>query len=116
MSFVTIISRIPWKEIGLASPQMVEVAKIIWKKVSATIGLSKPTKELPSLENLRQRIEQLEANEIQQAELVKNMAMQAGELATALRIISKRLQLVTILAVVAFIGFAILAIKIWIFR
>ena len=116
MSLVTIISKIPWKEIGLASPQIVEVAKKIWKKVSTTIGLSQPAKELPSLENLNKRLERLEANEIQQAELVKNMAMQTGELATALRIISKRLQLVTILAAFAVIGFVVLAFKIWVLR
>jgi len=116
MSFVTIISKIPWKEIGIASPQIVQVAKKIWKKVSARIGLSKPTMELPSLENLNRRMEQLEANEIQQAELVKNMAMQTCELSSALEIISKRLQLVTVLAVIAVIGFAVLAIKIWIMR
>lgn len=116
MSFVAIISKIPWKEIGIASPQLVEVAKKIWKKVSTRIGLSKPTKELPSLENLNKRIEQLETNEIQQAELVKNMAMQTGELSSALEIISKRLLLVTILAVFAIIGFAVLAFKIWVLR
>jgi len=116
MGFVTILSRIPWREIGLASPQIAEVAKKIWKKVSMTIGFSRPAKEPPSLENLHKRIEQLEANEIQQAELVKNMAMQTEELATALRIISKRLQVVTILAVFAVIGLTVLALKIWILR
>jgi len=116
MSFAVIISKIPWKQIGLASPQIVEVAKKIWKKVSTRIGLSKPIKDLPSLGNLNKRIEQLEANEIQQAELVKNMAIQTGELSSALGIISKRLLLVTILAVLAVIGFAILASKIWILR
>jgi hypothetical protein len=115
MSLVTILSRIPWREIGLASPQIVEVAKKIWKKASTTIGLSQPAKERPSQENLQQRIEQLEANELQQAELVKNMALQLGELSTALGIISKRLQLLTILAVFAVIGFAVLALKTWVF-
>ena len=116
MSFAAIVSKIPWKAIGIASPQLAEVAMKIWKKVSTTIGLSKPAKELPSLENLNKRMEQLEANEIQQAELVKNMAMQTSELSAALEIISKRLQLVTILALIAVIGFAVLAFKIWIVK
>ena len=116
MSFVAIISKIPWKAIGIASPQLVGVARKIWKNVSARIGLANPTKELPSMENLIQRIEQLETNEIQQAELVKNMALQTCELSSALEIISKRLQLVTILAAIAVIGFVVLAVKIWIVR
>jgi len=114
MSFVSVASTIPWNKIVKMAPSIIDAATTIWEKVSKTIGLNKRGKEVPSLENLNKRIEQLESNEIQQAELVKNMAGQVGELSTALQVISKRLFLVTILAVTALIGFAILAFKIWI--
>ena len=115
MSVITVLSKIPWKGIGKASPMIVDMALKIWKKVSTTIGLSLPAKENLSLENLNKRIGQLESNEIQQAELVKNMAIQVNELSTALGIISRRLLLVTILAVAAIVGLVLLAFKIWIF-
>ena len=114
MSFASVASIIPWDKIVKMAPAIITAATTIWEKVSRTIGLNKRAKEVPSLENLNKRIEQLEANEIQQAELVKNMAGQVGELSTALRVISKRLFLATILAAAAFIGFALLAFKIWI--
>ncbi len=59
-------------------------------------------------------MEQREANEIQQAELIKDMARQVGDLSTAIQTISKRLLLITIFTIVTFLGFLVVAIKMWI--
>ena len=59
-------------------------------------------------------MEPQQANEIQQAELIKNMASQVADLSTTLQTISKRLLLMTIFTIVTFLGFLVVAIKMWI--
>ncbi len=57
---------------------------------------------------------QPEANEVQQAELIKDIARQVADLSVIERTISKRLLLITIFTIVTFLGFLVVAIKMWI--
>jgi hypothetical protein len=55
-----------------------------------------------------------QANDIQQAELIKSMAGQVADLSKTLQAISKKLFLMTIFTIVTFLGFLVVAIKMWI--
>jgi hypothetical protein len=59
-------------------------------------------------------MEPLQTNDVQQAELIKNMASQVADLSTTVQTISKRLLLMTIFTIVTFLGFLVVAIKMWI--
>lgn len=58
--------------------------------------------------------EQPAANDVQQAELIRNMARQVADLSAIERTISKRLLLITIFTIVTFLGFLVVAIKMWV--
>ena len=118
MGYLKLFTKIPWMHIIGLTPEIIDVSQKIYDNVKKMLGLkvspgSRNTgKREPSLTDLGVRVERLESNEIQQAELVRNMARQLGELSTALRIVSKRVFLATALAAAAFIGIVILALKI----
>lgn len=110
MSYVHLFAKIPWRHVIGFAPEIIDVAQKIYENVKKTLGLKESAvargagKGQPSLADLDRRVERLESNEVQQAELVRNMARQVGELSTALRIVSKRLFLVTALAIAALIA------------
>lgn len=117
MGYLQLFTKIPWMRIIGLTPEIIDVSQKIYDNVKKMLGLKMSSssrntgkKEL-SLADLDMRVERLEGNEVQQAELVRNMARQVGELSIALRIVSKRLFLATALAAAAFIGFVILALK-----
>lgn len=117
MSYVHLFTKIPWRHVIGFAPEIIDVAQKIHDNVKKTLGLKGSAvarsagKGEPSLADLDRRVERLEGNEVQQAELVRNMAQQVGELSTALRIVSKRLLLATALAVAALIAVVALALK-----
>jgi uncharacterized protein (UPF0264 family) len=117
MSFIQLFAKIPWKHVIGYAPEIVGVAQKIYENVRKTLGMSgKPgTVSLGarglSLAGLELRVERLETNELQQAELVRDMARQVGELSAALGIVSRRLALATALAFASLAGVIILAFK-----
>ncbi len=117
MSYVHLFAKIPWRHVIGFAPEIIDVAQKIYDNVKKTLGLKGNAvsrgagKGEHSLADLDRRVERLESNEVQQAELVRNMARQIGELSTALRIVSKRLLLATALAVAALIAVVALALK-----
>jgi len=116
MSLVHLFARIPWRHVIGYAPEIVVVAQKIFENVRKTLGMrGKPgvgpgARDL-SLAALELRIERLETNELQQAELVRDMARQMEELSVALGIVSRRLALASVLAVASLVGVIILALK-----
>ncbi len=103
-----ILAKIPWKEIGKFSPLILDVAMKINKAVQKrfTGGKSKEN-ETNTINNSKEyldRINQLEENEIEQAQLVQNMASQLNTLSDVIKILSKRIYLAYVLS-----GISILA-------
>lgn len=115
MSFVHLFAKIPWRHVIGYAPEIVGVAQKIYENVRKTLGMrGKPGTVGPgardlSLAGLELRIERLETNELQQAELVRDMARQVGELSATLGIVSRRLALASVLAVASLAGVIILA-------
>ena len=118
MSFVHLFAKIPWLHVIGYAPEIVGVAQKIYENVRKTLGMRRkpgtfgPGARDLSLAELESRIERLETNELQQAELVRDMACQMGKLSATLGIVSRRLALATVLAVASLVGVIILAMKI----
>lgn len=91
MSAGTILAEIPWNKIKEA----------LAKQGQLTPGR---TGESISMSSLAERLTRLESNELQQAELVSNIAHQVSELTSALQIVSKRALVSLVLAGVAFLA------------
>jgi hypothetical protein len=119
MSYAQLFAKIPWKQVIGFAPEIVAVAQKIYDNVKKTLGLKggpvlgSAGKREPSLAELDKRVERLESNEVQQAELVRDMARQMGELSATLRIVSRRAFLAAVLAAAAVIGLVVLALKTW---
>ena len=85
MGYLKLFTKIPWMHIIGLTPEIIDVSQKIYDNVKKMLGLkvspgSRNTgKREPSLTDLGVRVERLESNEIQQAELVRNMARQLGE-------------------------------------
>jgi hypothetical protein len=93
MGALTLLSMIPWDTIFKYSPIIVEAGQKIFSSVTKYFGNTlkesgKPQKV--SLEQLDKRIKLLEQNELEQADLIKNIAVQINELSIAAKIISNR--------------------------
>jgi hypothetical protein len=104
-------------DIMALAPMIVETAKKLFEKIKVLFdpqSRADQGKREMALGDLDKRVGQLEANEIQQAELIQDMAYQVENLSTAVQTISKRLLLIAIFAIVSFLGFLIIAIKMWI--
>jgi hypothetical protein len=119
MGYGHLFSKIPWKHVIGYAPEIIEVAQKIYDNVRKTLGLKgspgsrSAKKREPTLAEVDRRLERLEGNELQQAELVRDMARQVGELSAALRILSRRLLLAFVLTAAALTGFIALAWKAW---
>ncbi len=119
MGFGLFFAKIPWRQVIGFAPEIVLVAQKIYENVKKTLGMKRSSsvtgseKRESSLSELDRRVERLEANEMQQAELVRDMARQVGDLSAATRILSKRLHLAMLLAVVALAGVVVLALTTW---
>lgn len=102
MSAATIISKIPWGKIKKYGPIIIKTASILYEKLKERFGKKDPNKSEPSsTQSLEDRISRLESNELQQAELVSNIAKQLEELTTGLEITSKRATLSLVFSAVA---------------
>jgi hypothetical protein len=93
MGALTFLSMIPWDTIFKYSPMIVEAGQKIFNSVNKYFGNTvkengKPKKV--SLEQLDKRIKLLEQNELEQADLMKIIAVQINELSIAAKIISSR--------------------------
>ena len=117
MGPIQLFAKIPWKHVIGYAPEIAVVAQKILENVRKTLRMKgKPGAAGPGARDLSpagldRRLERLEANEIQQAELVRDMARQVGELSAALGIVSRRLALATALAFASLAGVIILAFK-----
>jgi hypothetical protein len=106
MSAISLLTKIPWDKIVKYGPIIIDMAERIYDKLKDALGgksqSASPKKGAKiSVEALADRVKELEVNELQQAELVSNMARQSGELSEALQIISKRVLLLSILVALA---------------
>jgi hypothetical protein len=108
MSALTILTKIPWGKIVQYGPVIVDMAEKIFDKLKETLGKQKPparikTGDVISMKTLSDRISQLEANELQQAELVSKMTHEIEDVIEALQILSKRVVLALFLSLAAFL-------------
>jgi hypothetical protein len=93
MGVLSILSIIPWDKILKYSPIIVEAGERIFGSVNKYFGgTSRGGGKLHkvSLEQLDKRIELLEQNELEQADLIEKIAVQINELSIAAKIISNR--------------------------
>ena len=117
MSVIHLFAKIPWKQVIGYTPQLIGLAQKIYDNVRKTLGAKGAAasfatgKRESSLADLDMRVERLEGNEVQQAELVRDMARQVGELSAVLRVVSRRLIWTTTLALAAFVGVVVLMLK-----
>ncbi|RPI01264.1 MAG: hypothetical protein EHM72_06910 [Calditrichaeota bacterium] len=96
MSAFSILAKIPWVKIARYGPTIYTEADKIYKLIQGKLVTE--TKS-----SLDERIKILETNELQQAELVKHIARQVGDVSSALQTMSKRIQISLILSLIAFI-------------
>ncbi|HSQ36065.1 MAG TPA: hypothetical protein VLQ89_08755 [Candidatus Binatia bacterium] len=114
MSVIHLFAKIPWKHLIGYTPELLGLAQKIYDNVRKTLGGKGAAasltagKRAPSLSDLDMRVERLEGNELQQAELVRDMARQVNELSAALAIVSRRLIWTTTLALAAFVAAVVL--------
>ena len=109
MSTGTILTKIPWFKVVKFGPIIVDMAGRIFDKIKEALTkqgqpTAKATGESISVSSLDERLTRLETNELQQAELVANIASQVSELTSILQIVSKRTLVSLILAGVAFLA------------
>ena len=88
------VNKIPWGKILTYGPVIVEAAGETYKKIKEYFG--SPENNLGknknvSLSNLADRVNKLEQNELEQAELIQNIANQLNDITRASKIISNRI-------------------------
>ena len=104
MAWLTIITKIPWKEIAKFAPTILDTAIKINKSVQKHLlrgninPLNTNNISNENSKNIMERIKSLEENEIEQSELVKNMATQLSKLSNAAEILSKRIILAMVIS------------------
>jgi hypothetical protein len=106
---VSILTRIPWKEILKYSPVILDNIPVIINKVRLWFGPKEPERlssniSEPNSSALEERITKIEIFEKEQSELVANVGIQLEEVTSAMLIISKRVNYFMILS---FLGFLI---------
>lgn len=77
MSWMTILSNVPWGEVITRAPAVAEGAKKLWQRV----GKAQPASEAPdSLAQLQARVADLEAEMVASSELIRALAEQQAQL------------------------------------
>lgn len=116
MGLAKTLFNIPWKDIIDNAPLIFEAAKKAYKTVNKS---PVPPKELPgrkveevqSLTELMEIVEELKTNEIREAKLVSDLAEQVKALSEGIQVISFRLNLFLIIAVVSLVLSLFLLVK-----
>lgn len=100
MSAVSILTKIPWGKIARYGPSIISMAERIFTNLKES---GETGEHALTADSLAERISALESNELQQAELISNLARQSNEIAAALRIVSRRILFAFLLSAAAFI-------------
>ena len=106
MGFEVIITKIPWKEILKQAPLLVDAARKMIDAIKKDPPASKITlaKKEDPIAIVQSEIQGLKENEIKQAEIVSNLAVQVQAVSDALKIVSSRLTI--------FIGISIVSVTV----
>jgi len=89
-----ILTAIPWKELFQHGPTLLDSAR----------GLFKKSKEQNAKESLEQRVERLERNEKDQAQLIERLVERQELLLSAIQVINSRLKALFICTLVTAVG------------
>lgn len=107
MSSISALAKIQWDKTIKYGPIILDMAERIYNNVKEALG-GKPQPSATvtafneiSMAALADRVAQLEANELQQAELISIIARQGSDFLAALQIVSKRVLLLSILSSLA---------------
>ena len=93
MGTFALLSLIPWDTILKYSPIILEAGQKLFGSVNKYFGVTSKgggIHQKNSLEQLDKRIQLLEENELEQADLIDKIAVQMSELTIAAKIISNR--------------------------
>jgi hypothetical protein len=96
---------IPWKEIITWAPTLVKMVRNLkWDAAETESESPFDSRNLPAaLSQLHERVAQLEAHQMEQAEVFAKMAQQIQALSEGLRVLSARLMLLAFVAGLALI-------------
>ena len=87
------VKKIPWEKLLTYGPIIVEAAGETYKKIKKYFGSPENNSvknKTVSLTNLVDRVTNLEKNELEQSELIQNIANQLNDITNASKIISNR--------------------------
>jgi hypothetical protein len=124
MPFTIALGAIPWKMILTTTPPIVSEARKLYeviskdrstKNSSPTVGVTNLSEVSKTLSELRLRVEEMEAHDAKQAELISQIAHQGEALSQGLKILASRMTILIWMAasaiIVAVIALVVAALK-----
>jgi len=101
------MSKKVWKEVLPLIPGIIAAAKELYDSIRIGIGESRAEKKHgdinAELQGVRERVERLESNELEQAKLVQDIVKQLSDATSAVNLLYKRVMMALLFAVVALV-------------